>query len=187
MKGCLLIGGGVILICALIIGAFLACATGNFILGGILVVLSIVIIVLMKKRGTNINNAQTEAYIKENPNIGFFRPLNKNTKREKWIDFDIIEGPTTNETMNIDLSNMNYVTYFLNAGEYTANVKYTITTMNSRYQQRETVIGEQTIKFKISPRRLHTLDYNKKTDEYSFEEIDVPKELNHILNIMDKN
>ncbi len=186
MKGCLFIGGAIVLVIALIFGIMASLMAGQFILAGVLAVVIIIILVLLYKRGRNKNNAEIEEYVKVNPNIGFFRPLNKNTKREKMIEFDIVDGPTSNDSMKIDLSNMNYTTYFLNEGEYTANVKFVVATMNTRHELKETIMGEQTIKFKITAKKLHTLSYNQKTDEYSFEELDVPKELQHIIDIMDK-
>ncbi len=186
MKGCLFIGGAIILVIALIFGIMGAVIAGQFALAGVLAVATIAILALLIVKGRRKNSEDMAEYVKANPTTGFFRPLNKNTDTGKRIEFDIVEGPTMGDKLKIDLSNMNYWTYLLNAGDYTANVKYIITTMNTRNELIETILGEQTIKFRISPRKLHTLAYDKKSDEYSFEELEVPKELKYITDMMDK-
>lgn len=173
--------GLVVAVLAIIIGIFVM-MSGNFAVGGALIVVGIIAIIFFASQGKKKGDAEKEAYYRANTDIGFLH-LPYKYASNFTVEFKIIDGATKDNEATVTGTNIYYPTYRLKSGKYTVEVKTVKTKLSKTQGMIETVENEETINFEIEPRKYYVLSYDSKKGQYSFVPENAPKELDVIFKI----
>ncbi len=160
----------VILVVVLIFAAMIYAGGGQFVLGGVLFVLSIAVIFIGGKIYRAIRLAKDAKFFEANPNASIVRIMHKPKKELIYLytENDVPLATTPEGTL---FASPIYLTYGIKEGTHTIHASYS----NQRDFSLKSV--DKTITLDILPRKYYELRYNKKDESYSLQEAVLPKDL----------
>ncbi len=157
----------------------------QFVTGGIMMVLAMAVMVVGRKKFKSKEDLRNEEYLEKYPNVGFLRiPYAYSGKRT--IDFKIIAGPIGTDDLETTKSNVLYPTYFMPVGEYTLEATFVEKRIeNHLFQDKEERVPK-TFNVQVENKKFYVLDYDDAFYTYNFTEYEVPKELDTIMKVLNK-
>ncbi len=194
MLGCLAFGAMVILItitmCASFVVFFNAVMAGSvvgYISSAALMILSIVLIVILRKKFVKNSDTKEMEFLRNHPKVGLLRITHK-VNGKSSLEYDIVEGPikSTDELYYASDSNVNYLTQYFVAGTYTINVKYVREELTPDFVTHRSESTRQMITFTIESEKYHELFYDRNNGVFVFGQTNPPKSLKHAYELMSK-
>ncbi len=193
MAGCLGVATMIVLIMILMITGigllFAGIINGMTVLsvaGLVVFMLSIVAIVILRKKYMGNSDAKELEYLKANPSVGILRVMHQHTSSDK-IEYEILEGPSTKDEFCVPKStNLCYWTTYMKAGQYKISAKFVIEKMDAKYRVYRTETEAETLTLNIEDGKYYEFYYDKKNSAYVFEEKEMAKDLHMATEIMKK-
>ncbi len=168
--GVLVLTTSIILTVILVCAAMIYAGGGQFVLGGVLLVLSILVMFVGGKIYRAIRLAKDAKFFEANPNASIVRIMHK-PKRELIYLYTQGDTPLATTPECTLFASKIYLTYGIKEGTHTINASYS----NQRDFSLKPV--EKTITLDILPNKFYELRYNKKDESYSLQEAELPKDL----------
>ncbi len=193
MGGCLAFGAVILLAIIAMCSSFIifanAVLTGSvisYVVSAVLMVVSILLIVVTRKKFRAKSDTKEIEFLRNNPTVGLLRITHKVNGKTK-LEYEIVEGPikSQDELKIASDTAVSYLTYYFVAGTYTIDVKYVeeVVSTNGLFRSETEV---QRISFTIESEKYHELHYDKQNGIYEFGQKEAPKSLKLAYELMNK-